>query len=110
MATPADDARATVLHNLGVTHSRGIAVLQDWAKAAHYFQLAAERGHADAQHSLGYCFETGRGVAQDLVEAARYSSTGSRPSRPMPARRATSATATSTARAWRRTWSRGCAT
>ena len=71
-APPADDARATVQFNLGVSYARGTRVARDWSKAAHFFRLAAEQGFVKAQHNLGVCCERGEGVAQDWAEAARY--------------------------------------
>ncbi|MBR0279573.1 MAG: sel1 repeat family protein, partial [Synergistaceae bacterium] len=44
---------------------------QNDAKAAEYFTIAAEGGHAEAQRMLGSCYRFGLGVSVDL-EKARY--------------------------------------
>ena len=64
--------RATIQFNLGVSYASGTRVARDWAKAAHFFRLAAEQGHAAAQHNLGWCYQRGEGVAQDWAEAVLY--------------------------------------
>jgi TPR repeat protein len=57
---------------LGKCYARGNGVPQDYAKAAGYFQLAAEQGFAFAQTDLGGLYARGQGVRQDDVEAARW--------------------------------------
>jgi hypothetical protein len=46
--------------------------LQDWAKAANFYRLAADLGHAIAQFKLGCWFHCGQGLPQDWSEAVRY--------------------------------------
>jgi hypothetical protein len=58
-----DHARM-VLYNLGRAYELGECVLQDWAKAVHFYRLAAEQGHAAAQFSLGLSFIRGIGVGE----------------------------------------------
>jgi hypothetical protein len=53
-----------VLYNLGRAYELGECVLQDWAKAVHFYRLAAEQGHAAAQFSLGLSFIRGIGVGE----------------------------------------------
>ena len=36
---------------------------QDWAKAAHWFEAAAQRGHTDAQRNLALCNKHIQGLA-----------------------------------------------
>jgi hypothetical protein len=47
-------------------------VSQDYAKARHFYELAAEQGNAAAQHNLGYLYYHGRGVTQDYAEARHF--------------------------------------
>jgi hypothetical protein len=61
-----------VLYNLGSAYERGSGVVQDWAKAVHFYRLAAEQGLHIAQFALGVCYECGKGVAQDAAEGVRY--------------------------------------
>lgn len=49
----------------------GIGVTQDFAEAARWYHMAAERGDANAQHNLGVMYDNGDGVNQDYAEAAR---------------------------------------
>jgi TPR repeat protein len=51
-------------------NGRGIGV--DFGKAAHYFKLAADQGHADGQVNYGDCLFHGRGIAVDFGKAAHY--------------------------------------
>lgn len=50
----------------------GDGMEQDYAAAANWFRMAAERGHAKAQHNLALMYESGRGVPQDLTAAVRW--------------------------------------
>ena len=47
-------------------------VQQDQKQAAYWYQLAAEKGHAEAQFNLGRLYATGKGVAHDEEQAARW--------------------------------------
>jgi TPR repeat protein len=44
---------------------------QIYSKAANYYRMAAEQGHAGAQYMLGYCYFDGQGVAQDYEKAVK---------------------------------------
>ena len=44
-------------------------MVQNYADAAKWFQLAAAQGHAGAQHNLGVSYENGQGVVQDYRKA-----------------------------------------
>ena len=44
---------------------------QDFAKAAHWFRLAAEQGLAAAQNNLGVRYYKGQGVETNYVEAVK---------------------------------------
>ena len=56
------------IYNAGVTASDAM----DYAGAAAYFELAAERGLAKAQNSLAYLYEEGLGVEQSYEKAILY--------------------------------------
>ena len=45
---------------------------QDYAEAVRWYQMAAERGNAEAQGSLGWMYERGHGVPKDDAEAVRW--------------------------------------
>src|ERR1700730_17310118 len=53
-----------------VVEAYGVA--QDQKQAAYWYQLAAEKGHAEAQFNLGRLYATGKGVAHDEEQAARW--------------------------------------
>jgi TPR repeat protein len=44
----------------------------DRARAAHYYKLSADQGHAVAQLRYGLLLEAGDGVPPDQTQAARY--------------------------------------
>lgn len=46
-------------------------MLEDCAKAARLWRLAAAQGYTDAQFMLGYLYSGGAGVPQDRAEAVR---------------------------------------
>lgn len=64
-----EDGLAPASYYLGQMYARGDGVAQDDAKAAVYYQAAAELGHAQAQNSLGTMYATGRGVIRDDAKA-----------------------------------------
>jgi hypothetical protein len=47
-------------------------VLQDYARARHFYELAAELGNAVAQTKLGYLYRNGQGITQDYAKARRF--------------------------------------
>ena len=47
-------------------------MVQDYARAAEWYQKAAEQGHVAAQFKLGNCYYCGKGVAQDHAKAAEW--------------------------------------
>ena len=51
---------------------RGHSVVQDYAKALWWYQLAAAQGHPQALLSVAVCHEQGWGVAADMAEAIRW--------------------------------------
>jgi TPR repeat protein len=50
-------------------YANGRDVVQDDAKAMHWFKLAAEQGHGEAMRGIGLLYSNGRGVAKDQVLA-----------------------------------------
>ena len=54
----------------GVQFAEGDGVPQDYARAARFYRLAAEKGLAAAQYALGYLYATGKGVPRDFKQAA----------------------------------------
>ncbi|APE42087.1 hypothetical protein BOO69_00680 [Sulfitobacter alexandrii] len=67
----AEQGQAEAQFALGQRHHTGDGVMQDYAEAAHWFELAAAQGHPDAANLLArYRFE-GLGVEQDRAEALR---------------------------------------
>jgi TPR repeat protein len=53
-------------------YAQGEGFSRDYAKAAEYMQLSAEKGFALAQNDLGVYYAKGVGVAQDYREAAKW--------------------------------------
>ena len=49
----------------------GIALSENYVKAAQWYQKAAEQGYADAQLELGKMYLKGQGVLKDDLKAAR---------------------------------------
>ncbi len=47
-------------------------VEQDYQKAIHYYQLAADQGYAVAQNNLGYMYHYDHGIEQDYQKAVNY--------------------------------------
>jgi hypothetical protein len=64
---------ASAQYHLGLMYSIGQGVTQDYAEAAKWYRLAAERGNAAAQFTLGSSYDEGLGgVLQDYTEAAKW--------------------------------------
>ena len=55
---------------LGLMYAHGET--KDDAKAAKWYRLAAEQGHASAQYHLGVMYSNGTGVPKDSVEALKW--------------------------------------
>lgn len=68
----ADAAKAgnpAALYEIGLRYLDGLGFSQDFAKAAFWFDLAAERGSAPAAFQLGSLYEKGTGVDADAGRA-----------------------------------------
>lgn len=63
-----DDLEA--IYRLGNCYRNGDdGFTQDYPKAVYWYQLAADRGHADAQFFLAGCYFQGNGVSKDVAKA-----------------------------------------
>lgn len=51
-------------------YADGVGVPRDYAVAARYYRMAAQKGYIAAQYNLAWLLENGVGVKQDLHEAA----------------------------------------
>ncbi len=60
------------LFEIGNRYMDGRGVASDYAKAAHWYDLAAERGFAPAEYRLGNFYEKGLGLSRDLAKAKTY--------------------------------------
>ena len=80
------DPRSTIVHllvsdgprdpdaqfTLGQKYNQGVGVGRDDVNAAHWYNKAAEQGHALAQYNLGHLYFSGKGVANDPKMVFRY--------------------------------------
>ena len=64
------DARAAFM--IATRFAEGKSVPQDYAAAARWYQLAAEKGLAPAQYRMGALFERGTGLKLDLAAARQW--------------------------------------
>lgn len=62
--------------DLGSLYYTGRAGEQSYAKAIHYYKIAADGGCAQAQENLGYCYYYGRDTAVDYAQAFHYFALG----------------------------------
>lgn len=69
-AGPRNDAR--LLYELGLAHSFGDGVKQDYQAAFNYFLESARKGYAAAQYKTGVAYAYGEGVKQDYAQAAEW--------------------------------------
>ena len=58
--------------NLGVLYEQGQGVMQDYAKAIHWYEKSAKQNDAEAQGRLGVLYQYGKGVPQDYAKAAYW--------------------------------------
>lgn len=59
-------------HNLAVKYETGNGVLQDYARAIGYYEIAAAKGLKEAHTGLGLIYLNGIAVEKNYVEAKRY--------------------------------------
>lgn len=62
--------------DLGSLYYTGRAGEQDYAKAVHYYEIAARGGCGQARENLGYCYYYGRSVEVDYEKAFHYFALG----------------------------------
>ena len=67
-----DQMDADDLFMLGCAYQTGNGVEEDEEKAARYWRMAAEQGHAGAQYLLGKAYAAGLGLEQDDREAVKW--------------------------------------
>jgi uncharacterized protein len=68
----AEQGDAGAQWKLGEMYILGLGVLQDDAKAAHWYRQAAEQGNAEVQVILGSMYERGQGVTKSYAEAVHW--------------------------------------
>ncbi len=69
----AENGDADAWNDLGAQYYDGARGFpQDFGKALHYYELAAENGSRQAQENLGYCYYYGRSVPVDYEKAFHY--------------------------------------
>lgn len=59
--------------NYGVCLENGLDVALDSAKAAEYYEVAADQEQATAHDNHGFCLTMGRSLARDVAKAVSYS-------------------------------------
>lgn len=68
---------AIAMNNLGAQYyDGGRGFEQDFGKAVHYYEMAAENGNRQAQENLGYCYYYGRNMPVDYEKAYQYFALG----------------------------------
>lgn len=60
------------MNDLGALYYDGRGCNQDFAKAVHYFKMAASHGNSKARENLGYYYYYGRSVPVDYEKAFKY--------------------------------------
>ena len=68
----ADHGSAQGAYGLGVAYDQGRGVRQSYARAAHWYRIAAQRGWAKAQLSLAVMYQLGQGVARSNAQAVKW--------------------------------------
>ncbi|MGX5667832.1 peptidoglycan-binding protein [Rhizobium daejeonense] len=67
----AKEGDPVALFEIGARYTDGRGVASDFAEAAKWYQLAADRGFAPAQYRLANLYEKGTGVPRDIAAAKR---------------------------------------
>merc|ERR1712185_215740 len=68
----ADQGYAQAQYILGIMHSNGHGVAQDYSAAMKWYRMAADQENAQAQYNLGNMYSNGQGVAQDYSAAMKW--------------------------------------
>ena len=63
------DGNDYAMNDLGALYYDGRECSQDFAKAIHYYRMAADKGNELALENLGYCYYYGRSVPVDYKKA-----------------------------------------
>ena len=64
------DPRAQLF--IGLMHSEGKGVSQNYSEAVNWFRKAAAQGSLESETALGFMYFNGQGVPQDYAEAAKW--------------------------------------
>ena len=72
-----EEGNAEAMNDLGAQYYDGNKGFeQDFSKAVHYYNMAAEHGSRQAQENLGYCYYYGRNMPVDYEKAFHYFALG----------------------------------
>lgn len=63
---------ACIIFQLAVSYYHGYGVTRSRQTGAHYFEVAAGLGDADAMVEIAKCYADGQGVKKDMAKAAHY--------------------------------------
>jgi len=73
LSQAADKGQAVAQYRLGTLYERGQGVPADTAKAAHWYEMAANQGNRKAMHNLAVSYASGaNGGKKNMAEAARW--------------------------------------
>ena len=72
LSIAAKDGDPVALFEIGARYTDGRGVTSDFAEAAKWYQLSADRGFVPAQYRLANLYEKGTGVPRDIATAKRY--------------------------------------
>jgi localization factor PodJL len=72
LSIAAKNGDPVALFEIGARYTEGRGVKNDFAEAAKWYRLAADKGFAPAQYRLANFLEKGTGVAPNIGEAKRY--------------------------------------
>jgi localization factor PodJL len=73
LSQAAEKGQAVAQYRLGTLYERGQGVAADPAKAAHWYEMAANQGNRKAMHNLAVSYASGaNGGKKNMAEAARW--------------------------------------
>ena len=73
LSEAAEKGQAVAQYRLGTLYERGQGVTADPAKAAHWYEMAANQGNRKAMHNLAVSYASGaNGGKKNMAEAARW--------------------------------------